>query len=76
MPGFDTLYKDTVTIFNRVRDAYGEDVLWYPTVIEGVHLIIDKSSSWTSQGEKSSDNARLHIRYSAKGGKVLVGGKE
>lgn len=75
MPGFDTLYKQTVTVFNRVKSSYGDDVLWYATVIEGVHLIVDKSSAWTTQGEKASDNAKLHIRYRTENGNVIVAGK-
>ncbi len=76
MPGLDVLYKQTVTIFNRVKNLSGEDVLWYPTIIKGVHLIIDRAAVWDMQGGRASDNARLHIRYAPKNGKVFVGDKE
>jgi hypothetical protein len=72
MPGFDALYKQTVTVFNRVKDARTQKVLWYANVIENVHLIIDKSSSWSGQGTSSSDTARLHIRYSPSGNNAVV----
>lgn len=66
MPGFDALYKQAITVFNRVKDPSGEDVLWYPTVITGVHLIVDRSSAWDMNGGRSTDNARLHVRYTIK----------
>lgn len=76
MPNFDAIYKQTVTLFNRVKGSYGEELLWYPTIIEGVHLIIDKSSAWNNYGGKASDNARLHIRYSVEDGNIMVAGKQ
>lgn len=75
MPGFDAIYKQTVTLFNRIRDAYTEDVVWYPTVLHGVHLVVDKSSAWGMQGGRETDNVRLHVRYAVSGDSVLVGGK-
>ena len=63
MAGFDALYKQTITLFNRVKGNFREDAMWYPTVIENVHLIVDKSSQWGSQGSTTADNVRLHIRY-------------
>lgn len=74
MPGFDAIYKQTVTLFNRVET--GEKTYWVPTVIEGVHLIIDKSSTRDTYGGKSSDNARLHIRYKLYGDDVYIGDKK
>lgn len=76
MAGFEAIYKQTVTIWNRVHYSYGEEMLWYPTVIENVHLIIDKSNGWDSNGGHAQDNARLHIRYQLSGGKILVAGKQ
>ena len=72
MPGFDALYKQTITLFNRVKGQYGEEVLWYPTVIDKVHLIVDKSHSWNSYGGNASDNARLHIRYTLSRDDALI----
>ena len=72
MLGFDVLYKQTITLFNRVKGQYGEEVLWYPTVIDNVHLIVDKSHSWNSYGGNAVDNARLHIRYTPSGDDVLI----
>lgn len=76
MAGFDALYTQTVTLFNRVKGKYGEDALWYPTILEGVHLIVDKSSSWNNYGGQAADNARLHVRYKMVNGKVMIGEKQ
>ena len=54
MPGFDAIYKQTVTVFNRVVE--GESTKWYATVISGVHLVIDQSIIVATYGEQSSDN--------------------
>jgi hypothetical protein len=76
MSAFDALYKQTVTVFNRVKGAYGEDTLWYPTVIEKCHLIVDKASTWSSNGGRTSDNARLHVRYTTDSGRIIVASKQ
>lgn len=65
MAGFDAIYKQTVTLFNRVKMGRNDDTIWYPTVIEKVHLVVDKSSQWNMQGGTAADNVRLHIRYDA-----------
>ena len=71
MLGFDALYKQTVTLFNRVSAKSGE-VFWYPTVINGVHLITTKSSSWSGRAENESDDVRLHIQYTPSGSDALI----
>jgi len=74
MPGFDALYKQTVTLFNRITDAEGE-ILWYPTVLRGVHLIDSHASTWNNQGGASNDNAELRVMYQIKNGIIMVAGK-
>ena len=76
MSAFDALYKQTVTVFNRVKGQFDDHTLWYPTVIEKCHLIVDKASAWSSNGGRPQDNARLHIRYANENGKIMVAGKE
>lgn len=73
MPGFDAIYRQIVTVFNR-KEEYGETI-WHPSVIYGVHLIIDRSIIVSTYGEQASDNAKLHIRYtpSSEGAKILTG---
>lgn len=75
MPGFDALYKQTVTLFNRLK-LVNEETLWYPTVLEAVHLVMDESSSWGGNGGVRSDNVRLHVRYTNTAGAAFVAGKK
>lgn len=62
MPGFDAIYKQTVTLFNRVKDDNDEE-FFIPTVLPAVHLVIDHSAVWNTYGGQQSDNVRLHVRY-------------
>lgn len=75
MPGFDALYKQTVTLFNRVASKSG-DVVWYPRLLTGVHLITDHSATWNNYGGQQSDNVRLHVRYTPRAdGRAVIAGK-
>ena len=49
------MYKDTVTVFNRYVDSFG-DTIWYPHVISNVNLIVDKAVIASKYGEVSKDN--------------------
>ena len=77
MPGFDALYKQTVTLFNRVRvkQSGGEVDYFIPRVLENVHLIIDHSATWNTFGGAQADNTRLHVRCTPSGNGVLIGGE-
>jgi len=75
MSGFDALYRQTVTLFNRVKDTASDDALWYPTVLKNVHLVVDKSFAWDMNGGHVQDNVRLHVRYVMDGGEIMVAGK-
>lgn len=59
------MYNDTVTLFNR---GDGE---WYPTVLKGVNLNMDKAAINHQYGEKSADSAILNIPYT--GDKIVAG---
>ncbi len=74
MVGFDAIYKQTVTLFNRITDDEDED-FFVPTVLEKVHLIIDHSAVWNTYGGQQSDNVRLHVRYSLSDDEVKIGDK-
>ena len=74
MPGFDAIYKQTVTLFNRLKIA-DEETVWYPTVLRNVHLVTDHGAAWNMQGGTKTDNARLHVRYKPYRGRILVAGK-
>ena len=73
MPGFDAIYKQTVTLFNR-KDVDGV-TYWYPTVLENVHWIVDQSIIISTYGEQSTDNAMLHVRYTPSSGGAVIGDK-
>lgn len=73
MPGFEALYKQTITLFNRKSDGF--ETIWYPFIIKNVHLIIDKAVIIGSYGEQSQDNARVHIRYKPTVDGAVVDGK-
>ncbi len=72
MSAIDAIYSQTVTMFNRFPAKNGESPIWLPTIIDGVHLIVSKSSVWSGQGEKSSDDVKLNIRYMPHGSDVLI----
>ena len=68
------MYNDTVTVFNRYVDSL-KNTIWYPRVISGVNLIIDKAAIVSKYGAESKDNAILNIKYHAVDGTVMVGNK-
>ena len=61
MPGFEAIYRQTVTLFNRKIE--NGVMYWHPNVLRGVHLIVDKSIVIATYGEHATDNAKLHVRY-------------
>lgn len=69
------MYNDTVTLFNRKPGLRGQGDIWYPTVIKGVNLVIDRAAIVAKYGSESQDNAILNIRYTQDGETVLVAGK-
>ena len=69
------MYRDTVTIFNKKPGGRGEAPIWYPTVIKGCNLNIDRAAIMAKYGSDSQDNAELHIRYQKDGKNITVAGK-
>ena len=68
------MYTDVITLFNRHKTADGD--VWYPTVLKGVDLNIDKAAIIAKYGDQSADNARLHVKYSLENGAVIISGKK
>ena len=68
------MYSDTVTVFNRYVDSF-KNTTWYPSVIKGVNLNIDKAAIVAKYGAESKDNAVLNIHYHTVDGQVFVDGK-
>lgn len=69
------MYGDTITLFNRYEDSMGT-ITWYPTVIRGVNLAIDKAAIVAKYGAESKDNAILNVKCSIVGGEKFVDGKQ
>lgn len=72
MASFNDIYKQTITLFNRVKIPDSDDSVWLPTVIDGVHLVTTSSSAWNTRGERETDDVRLHVRYAQTGNDVLI----
>lgn len=69
------MYQDTITLFDRKKGERGQGDTWYPTVIKGVNLNIDRAAILAKYGAESQDNAALHIRYKKADGEILVADK-
>ena len=68
------MFADVITVFNRYEDSL-KNVTWYPTVIHGVNLLIDKAAIVAKYGAESKDNAVLNIHYQTVDGQIMVDGK-
>lgn len=66
------MYNKTATVFNKYTDQTG-NIYWYPHVLSGVDLIIDKAANVAKTGLDSADTANLHVKYRIQDGKKLVG---
>lgn len=67
------MYDKTITLFNHYKSRLGD--MWYPTVIDGVNLLIDKAAIVAKYGAESKDNAILNIHYQTVDGQILIDGK-
>lgn len=68
------MFTDTITVFNSYVDSM-KNLTWYPTVIHGVNLLIDKAAIVAKYGAESKDNALLNIHYQTVDGQIMVEGK-
>lgn len=59
------MYNDTITLFNRYQDQQSK-VWWYPSILHGVNLNMDKAFIIAKYGPASADNAMLNVRYTIK----------
>ena len=65
------MYKDTITLFNRYVDSMG-NTMWFPHVLTGVNLNVDRSVIVNKYGEQSKDNAVLNVKYQLVDSKKMV----
>ena len=69
------MHKDTITLFNRKSGERGQGDTWYPTIIRGVNLNIDRAAILEKYGAESQDNAMLFVPYKKNGAHIIVAGK-
>ena len=55
------MYSDTVTVFCCYESS--DEAIWYPYVLSGVNLNMDRGAILKKYGPGSTDNAQLHIEY-------------
>ncbi len=68
-----TVYEDVITVFDRwERDGR---LLWYPTVIEGVHMDAAAAVGAAKYGQKLDGRASVLIPYFRVEGAVTLAGK-
>ena len=62
------MFQDTVTVFNRRGDV------WYPTVLKGVKLLVDRAGIAARYGAQANDKAVLlaPLTDGSLGGKAYV----
>jgi hypothetical protein len=65
------MYTDTITVFNKRKTESGD--MWYPCVISGVDLSVDRAANQEKTGLENADTANLHIRYRIMEGKIMIG---
>ncbi len=64
----------TITVFNRYENRQIGTYTWYPHVITGCNLIVDKAANIAKTGLENSDVAKLHIPYSNINGIFTIDG--
>ncbi len=69
------MYDKTITVFNKYVNQKDE-IFWYPTVIKGVQLIVDKSANIEKTGLDTADTATLHVLYRMASDEKVVAGKK
>lgn len=68
------MFTDKITVFNSYVDSM-KNLTWYPTVIHGVNLLIDKAAIVAKYGAESKDNTLLNIHYQTVDGQIMIDGK-
>lgn len=68
------MYDKTVTVFNKYTDQ-NDNIYWYPHVISGVDLIVDKAANVAKTGLDNADTANLHVKYHILHEEKMIGDK-
>ena len=67
------MYRDTITLFNRYESRLGD--MWFPTVLNGVNLNIDRASIVERMGAESKDKVIVNVRYMTINNEKQIEGK-
>lgn len=70
------MFNTTVTVFNRYYSKQLDKYTWYPHVIRNCYFNVDKAANIEKTGLADADSATLHIPFSFKGGKTMIGNLE
>ena len=68
------MYKDTITLFNRYPSKVNGDK-WYPTILHGVDVTMDRAALIKTMGIDTSDTVSLHVKYTKDNTGILIGDK-
>lgn len=69
------MYTETITLFNRYYSKVTRSSTWYPHVLHGVSLIVDKASIMARYGAETTDKASLHVKYKTdSNGAIIIDG--
>lgn len=71
----ELIFKQTITLFNRYESGEG-NLVWIPTILNGVHLVVDRAKLISMYGENTTDNVMVHVMYSMDGENVMIGDKK
>lgn len=66
------MYDKTVTVFNRLKTSTGD--IWYPRILRGVNLVIDRAAIVARLGEQNQSSCALHIKYKNIAGEMHIFG--
>lgn len=64
------MYTDTVTVFNKRKTESGD--IWYPCVLHGVNLIIDRAANQAKTGLENADTAKLFVHYQNVDSEIMI----
>lgn len=67
------MYSDVVTVFCRRKSRSGD--MWYPTVVHGANLNVNRAAIVAKYGADSKDNAVLNIHYTTSEGQITIAEK-
>lgn len=68
------MYNHVATLFNAHKDD-SKAVFWYPSVLLGVNLNMDKAAIVAKFGAESQDKAILNVKYRIVDGNKMIGDK-